>query len=276
MKIYYHNDADGRCAAAIVLQANGYPDRPNEAELIEKAYNKKFDYDAIYCDEEIWLVDLAITPEELIKIHERTDNVKWFDHHKSTAEKKYIEWDCLVRVFDLGKCGAMLVWDYCFPDNPYPYALELIDDYDRWVFKYGGATNDFRFGLETKDHSPEKLLWVALLAENDMDRVEQIRQRGDAAISYRDTIMSELRKNYGFKSELAGIKCFCMNFYGIGSRAFGNKIKEYDLCVGFVFDGEKYTYGLYSEKIDVSVIAKTRGGGGHPGASGFTTKEYLL
>jgi nanoRNase/pAp phosphatase (c-di-AMP/oligoRNAs hydrolase) len=36
-----------------------------------------------------------------------------------------------------------------------------------------------------------------------------------------------------------------------------------------VLDGSQYTVSLYSETIDVSVIAKKHGGGGHKGAAGF-------
>jgi len=54
---------------------------------------------------------------------------------------------------------------------------------------------------------------------------------------------------------------------------FGDKINEFDICIGFVFDGLRYTVGLYSQKLDVSEIAKKYGGGGHPGAAGFVCKQ---
>ena len=54
-----------------------------------------------------------------------------------------------------------------------------------------------------------------------------------------------------------------------GSEAFGEKFKQYPLCLSFVYMGNKWTVGLYSETIDVSVIAKKYGGGGHTGAAGF-------
>lgn len=272
MKTYYHNDADGRCAAAIVLLCHS-----SMTELIEKAYNKEFDYEKIEPGEEVWLVDLAISPEELSKIQERTKKVFWFDHHKSTMQQQFSDCD---GIRDESRCGAALVWDYFFPEREYPEALRLIDDYDRWIFSLGERTELFRFGLETLPHDPGQELWDHLLFGGveigGQKPTDYVISRGDAAIAYRNGLCSNYVRNYGFESEFEGHRCFCMNLYTIGSKAFGGKLKEYPICIGFVFDGSRYTYGLYSEKVDVSAIAKAHGGGGHPGAAGFTSDKFVL
>ena len=45
MKCYYHNDLDGKCAAAIVFQGVGIKpeDRKHKLELIEMDYNHELD-----------------------------------------------------------------------------------------------------------------------------------------------------------------------------------------------------------------------------------------
>ncbi|MDO5845105.1 MAG: DHHA1 domain-containing protein, partial [Methanocorpusculum sp.] len=48
---------------------------------------------------------------------------------------------------------------------------------------------------------------------------------------------------------------------------------KYEIFIPFVFDGEQYTVSLYSTTVDVSEIAKSFGGGGHKGASGFQCAE---
>ena len=51
------------------------------------------------------------------------------------------------------------------------------------------------------------------------------------------------------------------------------KLRRYPVCIAYIHDGEKFTVSLYSESVDVSVIAKAHGGGGHKGAAGFICAE---
>lgn len=83
--------------------------------------------------------------------------------------------------------------------------------------------------------------------------------------------------NFGFESYLDNIKCFCLNAKG-NSLTFGHKIKEYPICVTFIFDGEVYNYSVYSadESISCKEIAERHGGGGHKGAAGFSSADLLV
>ena len=49
----------------------------------------------------------------------------------------------------------------------------------------------------------------------------------------------------------------------------------YDGCACFYFDGKQYNFSLYNDNglVDVSLIAKQFGGGGHKGAAGFRVKN---
>ena len=67
-----------------------------------------------------------------------------------------------------------------------------------------------------------------------------------------------------------------MGLYKFGGEAFGEKIKTYDICISFEFDGDNFVVSLYSERIDVASIAEKYGGGGHKGAAGFVIKELPI
>ena len=93
---------------------------------------------------------------------------------------------------------------------------------------------------------------------------------------YRDNYCANLRKAFGFECRLLSPfgkyeKCYALNAYQFGSQQFGELMKTYDILVAFIYDGEKTTVSLYTEKpdVDVSAIAKEFGGGGHKGAAGF-------
>ena len=55
-----------------------------------------------------------------------------------------------------------------------------------------------------------------------------------------------------------------------------NNVDDYDILIGFSYDGEKWTYSLRSEKADCSELASKYGGGGHKGAAGFNSTDFGL
>lgn len=83
-----------------------------------------------------------------------------------------------------------------------------------------------------------------------------------------------MQNQFGFVSEINGYTCWVTNLYGFGSLGFGEKMQEYDICAACIFDGLRWTISLYSTKVDVSVICKQHGGGGHKGAAGFVSESF--
>ena len=52
-----------------------------------------------------------------------------------------------------------------------------------------------------------------------------------------------------------------------------DKIKEYQICCVFAYNGSKWSYSIFSSdpEVDCSKIAESFGGGGHKGVAGFST-----
>ena len=74
-----------------------------------------------------------------------------------------------------------------------------------------------------------------------------------------------------------GYKCFAMNLAMISSDHFKSvNEEEYDMFIGFSYNGKSWNYSLRSTKVDCSQIAMKYGGGGHKGASGFSTDELIF
>src|SRR3989304_2254605 len=76
MKIFYHNDMDGRCAAFWVNHTAQYV-----ADYIEMDYSKPFPIETIVKNEKVWILDYSIDPLVMSKLLEITENVIWIDHH---------------------------------------------------------------------------------------------------------------------------------------------------------------------------------------------------
>ena len=125
MKIYHHNDIDGR-AAAFCIHENHWkhsnvPDSPYD--YIEIDYTGNFDKHTIRDD--VFLVDISIsesTFEKLINLCETARTVTWIDHHQTSLDivNKYI--DKLQSIDNLtyfvSTCASGAALTYAFLDLP--------------------------------------------------------------------------------------------------------------------------------------------------------------
>jgi len=222
-------------------------------------------------------VDFSFKPEIMEKILKKTKNVFWIDHHKTAMEYKYSSMPAGLRSNKYSGCE--LTWKYFFPNKARPWAVRLIGDYDTWTLAYEHETSCFCEGLKLHLHGPTAPIWNRLLSNSVSARseIDDICMEGATCLKYKDNFCSNYRKNFGHEVVFEGYKACALNLATLGSAVFGSLINKYDLLITYVFDGRKWTYHLYSEgKIDVSEIAKAHGGGGHAGAAGFVTEDFLF
>jgi len=287
MKCFYHNDSDGKCAAFWVASNVSIHDKYNDMPVFQEIdYRTKFPMETIRKDEQVYIVDYSISPDEMRELLNITKDVTWIDHHK-TAIEKYKEFEHEIRGIRYdGVSGCMLT--YCYIHHmtargegeikPFdismtedaPMFTKLIDDWDVWKFNYSDDTRYFQIAFNAYDFSPCADTWDMFL---DNDGEQTLIEQGKIMIQYRDN----WAKNYmklGFETEFEGHKCFAVNLGCCNSDYFKSLPEgKYEILIPFVFDGNVYTVSLYSTTVDVSEIAKKYGGGGHKGASGFQIKE---
>jgi len=279
MKCYHHNDADGRCAAAIVAMSQGAwgLDRPFDLEsfqFIEMDYRTPVNIDEVKDQEPIFIVDFSFKPEVMKALMEKTRNVIWIDHHKSCADYPYAKEQIAgLRDFsDKGRSGCELAWEYLMKTE-IPYGVVLIGDYDSWRLEMSPKSLEFRTGIELENQSPLSAFWPGLFQHRLI--VEEVINNGRTCIKYRDQFCADYMKQFGFETELEGVEAYACNFYRYGSPGFGTNFQQYPMCIAFAYDGRRFTVSLYSERedVDCAAIAKKYGGGGHRGASGFICTE---
>lgn len=285
MKVFYHSDNDGKCAGYWVKKLNELKDNYTD-EYIKINYGMDFPFDSIGKDEIVYIVDYSISPEEMDRLLEITKNVIWIDHHKSAIEK-YSDYDKEIAGLRYdGIAGCMLTFCYLTflvngtsefnPDmvTAAPFFTRLIADYDVWTFEFGDKTRKFQKGFELYPHEPEDEIWDNLYI---LDEVSKIIKLGETIINYRKCMMAEYCKNKGFEAEFEGYKCFVINMAMISSDDFViDNIDDYDILIGFSYDGENWNYSLRSTKVDCAMLAMKYGGGGHKGAAGFSSTDFVL
>lgn len=305
MKCFHHNDPDGFCAAFWVLRCYHYKGIDLAPEnFIEMNYDRPFPMDSVQKDEEVWIVDFSISKDEMLHLLEITKNVVWIDHH-ITAIEKYtgIDWPIMGIRRD-GVSGCLLTWAYVhgFVDGGQigyltdeidaedgsrlfklddailttaPMFTQLINDWDIWARKMDPKTVYFMTCLQSvNDLSPPAIIWDNLWRDdkyNSCQILDEMITRGECMLDYRDGYAKTVLDSIGFPGKFEGYNCFFVNLPKCNSEFFKSvEGKGYDIFVPFYHTGTNWLVSLYSQTVDVSVIAAKQGGGGHRGAAGFT------
>ncbi len=291
MKIFYHTDHDGECSGYWVLkhakkmQAEGILHPQERIDCVPINYNMPFPIDTVFEQENVYIVDFSIEPDDMRALLEKTSNVVWIDHHK-TAIEKYDDFEHEINgIRKDGVAGCVLTYQYFHPDKSVPSFTAYIGDRDIWKYEFGDDTRFFCLGLQAYTSDPEaeiwsRLDWDANNAPNDEALLQRIVTEGATVTAYRDNWAKNFRTKFGFEVEFEGYNCFAMNLGQCGSEYFGEAVDEYDIVIPFIYDGKhkNWLYSMYTtkENIDVSEIAKKHGGGGHKGAAGFDKPELIF
>lgn len=290
MKIFHHNDNDGYCSAFWVLKK---VKTEEQIKLYEMNYDEEFPFDEIKKDEEVYIVDYSIFPEEMTKLLEITSNVTWVDHHQS-AIKRYknypyeirgirhdglaaciLTYCYLTQMTDGGK-GNIKKFDYSMTYDA-PRFTKLIADYDVWTFVYGDATKEFEIAMSTKNRKPTDEIWEDLYNDWDGSLVDDMQNDGAIMLEYRDSFAQSYCDSNSYECEFEGYRCLCLNVSLGGSEYFDHvDNSNYNMFILFSFDGNKWWYSLRSKTVNVADIAMKYRGGGHVSAAGFSSNKLLL
>lgn len=311
----HHNDMDGRAAGAIVFQVlhclpDDYkPFRPFKeyeiGEFKESDYNS-LDISFVNEGDVVYIVDYSFTEKTYPILKELLDKcfeVIWIDHHDSSIDlmNAHEELREVPGIRSKKLSGAALTYVYTFfiygspneeedtdsildqdTSSILPLWIHLVSDYDTWTLKEN-TTMKFKLGVDalydiTVPVNSEENMFYKLIDTYDPDiTVQKIIKAGSYVESYVDNQNSEYRNSYAFQGELNGTKVAVIN-YKKNSSVFGHLYEEYPAVVGYVFDGEKYQYSIYSREngVDCRKIAEMYGGGGHRGAAGFISKHLVF
>lgn len=282
--IYHNKDLDGYCSGAIVKRK--YPD----AKMIGYDYGQSFPWEEIPTNTPVIMIDVSLPIEEMRKLSYHSDGrFTWIDHHIS-AIKDYVDVQGGNNPF---KCNAVLEngiaaceggWKYLFPDVRMPMAVKLLGEYDTWrnqdKDRWDKYIMPFQYGMRMKCQSaetfPQELLNQEENSENSFGVVSELIEIGKAILEYQKT-QNERACKSSFEIEFEGLKAICLNNGGANSQVFDSVYdpQKHDVMLPFFFTGKHWKFSLYTTKdeIDCSVIAKSKGGGGHKKAAGFELSD---
>lgn len=291
--IHHSKDMDGYCSGAICKYK--YP----EAKLIGWDYKDEIPDFEQFKGEDVIMIDISFPTSKILELKEICNHVTIIDHHISFAKDFYRDilkdsysetmTECeyigekIRYVYKLGKAACEIGWKYLFPDKDLPLGVLLIGRYDTWRQEEGDwkeQTLPFKYYMYGNCNSAENFpKWVL---ESDMDGyLWEACSSGKEILRYQETMDESIAlKNYFVMEEVfGGLTALCINYYPFSSETLKSvwNPEIYDIMVGFAYVGNgKWSISLRSvgDKVDCSVIAKNRGGGGHKNASGFEVNKF--
>lgn len=260
--IYHGNCADGFGAAWVVRKALG----EENVEFFAGFYGKE---PPDVTDRDVIMVDFSYKRHVLQSIQDKAKSILILDHHKTAqADLEGLEskpGHDITAIFDMNRSGAMMAWNYFFPNVSAPTLIEHIQDRDLWLFKLEGTreiqATVFSYPYDFK-------VWDELM----MTATSTLFVEGKAIERKHHKDIAELVGVSKRRMKIGGHDIPVANLpYTLSSDAGHLMGKGEPFAACYMDDPSGRTFSLRSslEGMDVSEIAKAYGGGGHKNAAGF-------
>jgi len=273
--VYYHGCcADGFAGMMVVrrwlLRDYNFDFVRNNVEFIASQYGDE--PLSVEPGDNIIMVDFSFPRAVIEDMQEKADWVVVIDHHKTAEEnlKDLISDDI---VFDMNHSGAVLAWKYFFEFEPVPLFLKYIEDYDLWKFELL-RSRELSAGLKSMPMLQSN--WDSYLNGFGLD---QLANDGEAILRYQQQQIGTIMRRKLPMIELDGYRVPCINATNMISEIGDALANDYPFVVMYFDTEDKRVFSMRSSKsgdVDVSLIAKKRGGGGHRTAAGFSIPKPPL
>lgn len=217
-------------------------------------------------NKEVYICDYSYPEEVIMDLEKVAKKLTMIDHHISAKETILKTKNHL---FDIDHSGAYLTWKYIFPEEKAPKLIQYIEDQDLYRFSLPDSRPiasyisflDFDFSLYGE------------LAEMLEDEVgyNKVLEKGNLLKTVHDKHVDYFVK----RAELVnfnGYEIYAVNANNMVTSDLGHKLSQNNHPFALIFNYEKSKWkcSLRGDgTVDLSLLAKKYGGGGHHNASGF-------
>ena len=288
--IYHSKDTDGHFSGAVLKYK--YPD----IELRGWDYRDEVpSFESMEGYDEIILIDITFPFDILQELGTKT-KLTVIDHHVSfkkqvdnhlqighdvvTDELKSITFEY---IYDDKLSACELGFKYYF--GYIPPIVELVGKYDTWrangTDEWEETVLPMKYYLYGKVNKPEdvKNYWFDSVEElYHEDIIDNMLEIGKSIMEYERKMDESKTNSYAFEREVYGLRALCINTNFMSSETMMTKFdsSKHDIMIGFAYNGNNWGVSLRSvgDKVDVSQIAKARGGGGHSQSAGFQASTF--
>lgn len=287
--LHHSADNDGLACRAVAHKALG-----DTADLLGWDYGQPLPDLSPYST--VYMLDISL-PIEVMR--ENAGKIILIDHHASLLAAVAPFKDSFKGYYCIdGVAACRLAWQYLIASSALidahdkslpikedytsipsrvsePYAIELLGRFDIWD-KRLKEVDLFQLGIQAES-SPN---W-ALLFDRGFDGsayIGTLLANGRTIQRYTDTINAQISTERGFDLQWEGFYWRCLNTARCNSLTFTAALRpEHDGCLAYHWNGKHWKFSLYGvphkPTLNLSVVSKKYGGGGHAQASGFQLDE---
>lgn len=295
--LFHHPCMDGVGAAwCLHLKFNAEADAAGD-RYIPTDYHKPIPWGDID-NREVYIVDFSYETDVLKEVIKRASRVVMLDHHARSAqivdditlwmlENAIPDSRAFIRYCG-AMSGAMMAWEYAFPDTAPPKIIEHISDRDLWQFKLPD-TKEVMAALGT--YALELPIWVDLFGQHNdgYDVAEFLKKPQPVTVVAQRMRKNEM--NWALETTKRFINIGWTEDNGISrnamvpllnchpsviSEALASMTDDYLFTMAYFDMPEGRRFSLRSKTYDVRQVARHYGGEGHANASGFTVPRTHL
>lgn len=308
MKIFHHNDADGRLSAYLLWETFKKSYNLTRDDVIELDHVKDIPTEKVTNNEIVFFVDYSFSGYDIEKFtslyYSKTKNIIWIDHHKSSINlQKDYPW--MMGIYGIRRdnircprtgikfSGAALVKKFLVDNDIKPgdklaiHTLYINEAYTN--FEFGGEGWEepekdivaYVSDYDTFSHAMDKTITMYygwLYEDQDPCAIFNVWNEDLSVIMKRGNVIQDIAmqeydsylNNYGYITEIEGYSTIAVNRRA-NSMIFGDLYKEnlFDIYMTYTMaEGNVFQISFFSNTVDVSQIAKKYNGGGHAGAAG--------
>lgn len=158
-----HSDNDGKYAmfCAWRYYRNMGMHTPEYIQFHKVQYNRPMplDVETLTKQDIVYVLDFSYPPEILDPVYAKVKQLVVLDHHESAQE--YLK-GCPYAHFDMTKSGALLAWEYFFPDREPSMVCNLINDRDLWIKQWGDLAAWLHEWIMFDDYDLDWEKWLRL------------------------------------------------------------------------------------------------------------------
>lgn len=218
----------------------------------------------------VYLLDFSYPADQLLDLARAADGLTVLDHHKTAqAALAGLGGPGLSITFDVGKSGARLAWEYFHEGEPAPWLIDYVEDRDLWRWRLDWSREISAF---VASHPHDFRLWDSWAATPPgCPAWDRFVDAGTAILRYQTQLVDSLCKT-AREIEMDGHRILAANVSCLFSEVAGRLAEGRPFgAAWFVRSDGRKQWSLRSRDggVDVSLVCKKRGGGGHRNAAGF-------